>query len=375
MSERIRLAVIGAGHLGRIHARLAQQAPGFELVGMVDPMPEARRLAKAECHVPVLADYQELIGQIDAAVVATPTQFHHSVSLSLLSHGIHLMVEKPLATTLAEADEILAVAQQHGAMVQVGHIERFNPAWNQANVMPLVRQPKYIEASRCSGYTFRSTDIGVVLDLMIHDLDLALHFANSPVRRVQALGISVLGDHEDVAQARLEFANGCVANLSASRISYKPQRHMQVWSDQGCVTFDFATRTAVTVCPVTELLQREFDLDDIGPASRAHLKDHLFEDLFQLEHYAAAEQNALLEELNDFAASIREHKEPRVTGLQGRNVLAVAEQVLEAIQRHAWDGAAEGRTGPLAMPTAPILRGPHWSLGNSAPVERRREAG
>ncbi|HEY2761577.1 MAG TPA: Gfo/Idh/MocA family oxidoreductase, partial [Pirellulales bacterium] len=264
MDQKIRLAVIGAGHLGRIHARLAQQIPEFELVGVADPLHEARQLAEAECPVPVVADYREFLGRIDAAVVATPTRFHHAVSVSLLAQGIHVLIEKPLATSVAEADEILAAANQHGRIVQVGHIERFNPAWNRREVMPLVRQPKYIEASRCSGYTFRSTDIGVVLDLMIHDLDLALHFANSPVRHVQALGISVLGEHEDVAQARLEFANGCVANLSASRISFKQLRHMQVWSDQGCVTFDFATRAATTICPVTEVLQREFDLDDIG---------------------------------------------------------------------------------------------------------------
>ncbi len=154
MGERIRLAVIGAGYLGRIHARLASQVEGVELVAVVDPLPEARRLAQAECQAPVLADYHELIGRIDAAVVATPTRFHHAVSLSLLEHGIHLLVEKPLATTVAEADEILAAAQQHGAIVQVGHIERFNPAWNQPAVWPMVREPKYIEASRTSGYTF-----------------------------------------------------------------------------------------------------------------------------------------------------------------------------------------------------------------------------
>jgi predicted dehydrogenase len=374
MSQPLRMAVIGAGHLGRIHAQLVQQLPDVELIGIADPLPEARRLAQAECNAPVLADYRDLLGHIDAAVVATPTRFHRDVSLSLLEHGAHLLVEKPLASSLAQADEILAAAQSHSRIVQVGHIERFNPAWNQAKVLPLVRQPKYIEASRCSGYTFRSTDIGVVLDLMIHDLDLALHFAHSPVRRVQALGVSVLGDHEDVAQARLEFVNGCVANLSASRISYKPLRHMQVWSDQGCVTFDFATRAATAVCPVTELLQREFDLDDVGPEARAHLKDHLFQDLFQVEHYDGAEQNALLEELKDFTSSIRQQREPRVTGQQGRDVLAVAEQVLQAIQQHAWDGDSGGRIGPMAMPTAPILRGPHWTLRSPAD-QRRREAG
>jgi predicted dehydrogenase len=346
-----------------------------ELIGVADPMPEARRLAQAECTAPVLADYHDLIGHIDAAVVATPTRFHHNVSLSLLAHGIHLLVEKPLATTVAEADEMLAAAQQHGATVQVGHIERFNPAWNQPSVYPLVREPKYIEASRCSGYTFRSTDIGVVLDLMIHDLDLALNFANSPVQSVQALGISVMGENEDVAQARLEFANGCVANLSAARISYQPTRSMQVWSDQGCVNLDFANRTAVVVRPVSELLQREFDVDDVGPEVRTHLKDHLFEDLLPLERFEAPAVNALLEEQNDFAASIHEHREPRVTGQQGRAVLAVAEQILQAIARHRWDGQSGSRIGPLAMPTPPILRGPHWSQPADKQPHRRREAG
>ncbi len=375
MSERIRLAVIGAGYLGRIHARLAGQAQGVELVGVVDPLPEARRLAQAECQAPVLADYHDLIGQIDAAVIATPTRLHHGVSLALLEHGIHLLVEKPLATSVTEADELLEAAKRHGALVQVGHIERFNPAWNQPAVLPMVREPKYIDAARYSGYTFRSIDIGVVLDLMIHDLDLALHFANSPVRSVQALGISVMGDHEDVAQARLEFANGCVANLSAARISYQPARTMQVWSEHGCVGLDFTSRVATVVRPVTELLQREFDVDDVGPEVRSHLKDHLFEDLLPLERHEAPAINAILEELNDFAASIREHREPRVTGQQGRDVLAVAEQILQAIDEHAWDGQPGGRIGPLATPTPPILRGPHWNRPSIEQPHRHREAG
>jgi predicted dehydrogenase len=149
---------------------------------------------------------------------------------------------------------------------------------------------------------------------------------------------------------------------------------MQVWSERGCVSLDFASRAAATVRPVTELLQREFDLDDISPETRTHLKEHLFEDLLQLERCEAAEKNALLEELNDFAASIHEEREPRVTGQQGRDVLAVAEQILEAIDRHQWDGNSDGRIGPLAMPAAPILRGPHWSRPLDVP-QRRREAG
>jgi predicted dehydrogenase len=374
MSERIRLAVIGAGHLGRIHAKLARQIDEIEFIGVVDPLPEARRLAEADGSTPVLANYQDLIGKVDAAVVATPTQFHHAVALDLLNHGIHLLVEKPLATTVAEADEMVNAAEQRGIILQVGHIERFNPAWNQPEVAPLVREPKYIEAARCSGFTFRSTDIGVVLDLMIHDLDLILHFANAPVRNVHALGISVMGDHEDVAQARLEFANGCVANVSASRVSFKPLRVMQVWSERGCVSLDFATRCAVTVHPVNEILQREFDLDDIGPETREHLKTHLFEDLLQLERHEAKEQNALLEEIKHFADCVRNLRAPRVTGQQGRDVIVVAERILSAIAAHCWDGTRAGRIGPHATPSLPILRGPHWPRPTEVP-QQRREAG
>ncbi len=162
--------------------------------------------------------------------------------------------------------------------------------------------------------------------------------------------------------------------LRASRVSYKPLRQMQVWSERGCVTLDMANRTAAAVRPVSELLQREFDLDDVGPDARAHLKDHLFEDLLQLERFEAPEKNALLEELNDFATSIREHREPRVTGQQGREVLAVAEQILEAIHQHRWDGRADGRNGPHVMPASPILRGPHWPRPIDMP-QLRREAG
>jgi predicted dehydrogenase len=375
MSEKIRLGVIGAGHLGRIHAKLARQVEEVELVAVVDPSPEARRLCEADGSTPVLSDYHDLLGKLDAAIVATPTRFHHAVSLDLLERGIHLLVEKPLATSVAEADEMLEVATRRGAILQVGHIERFNPAWNQPAVAPLVREPKYIEASRCSGFTFRSTDIGVVLDLMIHDLDLILYFANSPVQHVQALGISVMGHNEDVAQARLEFANGCVANVSASRVSYKPQRVMQVWSEHGCVSLDFATRSAITVHPVNEIVQREFDLDDINPETRDHLKTHLFEDLLQLERHEAKEQNALLDEIQDFADCVRHSRTPKVTGRQGRDVLAVAERILQSIDLHCWDGNRGGRVGPHAAPAIPILRGPHWPRKAADAPERRREAG
>ncbi len=202
----LRVAVIGAGHLGRIHARIAAGLDDIELVAVADPVAACRDAAAAESKTESVADYRELIGEIDAAIVATPTNTHHTVGIELLSSGIPLLIEKPLANHTAAADDLVNLARKQGLVLQVGHVERFNPAlaWAASEV----HDPKYIEATRTSGYSFRSTDIGVVLDVMIHDLDIVLALAGSTVTNVEALGISVLGGHEDMATARLTFASG-----------------------------------------------------------------------------------------------------------------------------------------------------------------------
>ena len=168
--RRLRLAVVGVGHLGRIHARLALGLENVELAAVVDPLEANRFQVAVDCGAQALADHRELIGRVDAAVIATPTRFHHQVGMDLLSHGVHLLIEKPLAGSLAEAEELAAEAQRRGLVLQVGHVERFNPAWSAA--LPHLRDPKYIEAVRCGPFSFRSTDIGAVLDIMVHDLDL-----------------------------------------------------------------------------------------------------------------------------------------------------------------------------------------------------------
>jgi predicted dehydrogenase len=369
----LRVAVIGAGHLGRIHARLLKQVDAVELVAIVDPVEAARKQAEAECGAPVFADCRVLIGQIDAAVVATPTVHHHSVGVELLRSGVHLLIEKPIASTLAEANELVAAARASGAILQVGHIERFNPALS--SIAGQVGSPKYIQTSRMSGYTFRSTDIGVVLDLMIHDIDLVLALTKSSVQKVEALGISVMGGHEDVAQARLTMASGCIANLTASRVSYRPERVMQVWSSECFAAIDFSTRAATIIRPCQELVRRELNVNSLPAERKLHLKDHLFEELLPTSTYQPDATNALLEELKDFAESIRHGHEPRVTGESGRDALAVAEQILGKIESHAWSGDTEGPIGPLLTPAPSILKGPHWSrdrLASDAP--RRKEA-
>jgi predicted dehydrogenase len=375
--KTVKLAVIGCGHLGRIHARLLENVEGAELVAVADPAAESRRLAATETKVPAVADYRELIGLVDAAIVATPASLHHAIGMDLLRHGIHLLIEKPLAVNVAEAEELVWGANWYGAVLQVGHIEQFNPALSR--VRPLMQDPRLIEAARTGGYTFRSTDIGVVLDLMIHDLDIALSIARSPVRSVAATGLSVMGEHEDVAQARIEFASGCVANLSASRVSYRARREMQIWSEHGQVEIDFATRRTIAVEPDDALLDFDFHERDLTAGERQRLQKALFEELLPAREQEAPAQNALVEEQQNFVESIVTGREPRVTGKQGLAAIAVAEQILTRIADHQWQIGRAEQAGSLrlfAPPSEPrILRGPHWDKLAREAIVHRKEAG
>jgi predicted dehydrogenase len=372
----LNIAVVGAGHLGRIHARLLREIPEVELAGVVDPLAAARDKVAADCHTTAYADHRQLIGRVDAAVIATPTQHHHAVALDFLRAGTPLLIEKPLAADLAEADELVLAAQRSGAILQVGHIERFNPAFVAA--APRVGRPRYVDAVRASTYTGRSTDIGVVYDLMIHDIDLVLSLVDAPLVSVQALGVAVLGRHEDAAQARLEFANGCVANLSASRVSFAsaPRRQMSLWSEQGFAAIDFGTRSVQVVTPCDAVCERAYDYNALLPDEKAVFKDRLFTDVLRVEPVAVEERNALRDELIDFVDSVTHRRSPRVTGAAGRDAVAVAEAVLASIRAHHWDGRGGNLIGPLAAPAPAVLRGPHWDVASQpSPPPARREAG
>ncbi len=280
---RARIAVIGAGHLGRIHARLLAEMSHVELTGVVDPVPAARDKVAADHGTRAFADHGELVGRIDGAVIATPTRAHHAVALDFLRHGVPVFIEKPMAADLVEADDLVRASRVHGAVVQVGHIERFNPAFTAAAAH--IDRARYIESVRASTFTGRSTDIGVVYDLMIHDIDLSLALAGSNVTRVSALGVALLGRHEDVAQARLEFENGCVAHLSASRASFAaaPRRQMQVWSEAGFAAIDFGDRSAHVVRPSESVREHRFDYESLDAGERAGFKDRLFSELLPVE--------------------------------------------------------------------------------------------
>ncbi len=225
---RLRLAVIGVGHLGKEHARILSGLPGVELVGVADVNAAQAETVAQRCGTRAFGDYRSLLPLVDAAVVVVPTFQHHAVAADFLRRGIPILVEKPLAADVTQAAELVELARRQAVVLQVGHIERFNPAFEELTRRPF--RPRFVSCERIGPFTGRSTDIGAVLDLMIHDLDLLLALVQCPVREVEALGLSVLGGHEDVAQARLLFENGCVANLSVSRVSAAAVRRMQMWA-------------------------------------------------------------------------------------------------------------------------------------------------
>lgn len=371
--NKLRVAVVGAGRLGGFHAQKLAALDDVELVAVADPSEDARNRVAAQCRARAVADFREVLGAVDAAVVAVPTRMHHAVGMELLGRGVHCLIEKPLAATLAEADDLVAAARRGRALLQVGHVERFNPAIQSA--APHVRNPKYIEAVRASGFTFRSTDIGAVLDLMIHDIDLVLSLVRAPVRRVEALGLSVLGGHEDVANARIEFATGCVASLSASRVSYEAVRRMHVWAPRGFASIDFATRKTRIVRPSEALLLREFDVDRLAADDVENLKTRLAEVHLPQEDIEAAAVDALALEIRDFVDSIRQGRPPRVSGQQGRDAVALADEILAKIASHAWDDQPDGLVGPMAAPGPSVIPAPHWHFAPRPSADRRKAAG
>lgn len=367
--SRIAIAVIGGGHLGRIHTRLLQLHPDVELLGVVDPSPAAREQIAAEFGVPTFTHHDHAAHRIKAAILATTTDLHHSVGCDLLARGIHLFVEKPLTTSVALADEMIDLAHRHGLVLQAGHVERFNPAWRA--VARQLHRPRFIEATRTSSYTFRSTDIGVVLDLMIHDLDLIVATVRSEVVAIDAVGATIFGPHEDMAYAHLRFANGCVANLKASRTSFQSQRSMQVLTERAYVDLNFASGTARIIRPSKDLMRGRINVHGLPLEQREILKSNLFTDLLPLEDVRVEPGNAIQEEQREFVTCIREGRAPSVTGEHARDCLAIAEQILAQIKHPPTH--RDPRLGPT-RDDPQLLTAPQWHQPDtgSPPGEKRR---
>jgi len=302
----VRAVVVGVGHLGKHHARILASLPGVTLAGVVDIDAERAGQVAAERGTSAYADVGQVPGPIDVAVVAVPTESHARIAYGLLESGVHTLVEKPITQTVAEADALIAMARSRGVVLAVGHSERFNPAVLAAR--PHLKDPRFIEVHRLGQLPGRSLDIDVVLDLMIHDLDLILSLVPSEVEGVEAVGVPVLTPRIDIANARLRFANGCIANLTASRISREPVRKIRFFQQDAYVSIDTAAREV----EMWRLVPQPTGVPTIGGG--------------KLE---VAGDEALKGELEDFLGAVRDGRAPAVTGQQGRAALALATRIVE----------------------------------------------
>lgn len=335
----LRMAVIGVGHLGKEHARIVAGLPETKLVGVVDVNPDQAKSVADRLGTQAFADYRELFDKIDAASIVVPTSLHESVAAQFLSRGIPVLVEKPLAPARSAADLLVSLSHKHNTILQVGHIERFNPAFEAAVGKSL--QPRLIRAERLGPFSGRSTDTGVIMDLMIHDLDLILALVGKPVSSVEATGIRVFGTHEDIAQARIRFAGGCVAEVLASRAHPTPSRQMHVWGAGGYGHLDFGQRKATFVEPGAEVKSNGLNPAHLDPESRSKLREELFTRHLPTTSVEGQTQDQLTAELKHFVHCVQTKTQPRVNGEQARDAIVLAERILQAMDQHSWTHAGE----------------------------------
>ncbi len=302
----LRVAAIGVGHLGRHHARILSTLPGATLVGVADVKPARAAEISAAHGTRPFTDYRDLVGQVDAVSIAVPTEAHLEVASAFLDRGIPVLVEKPLARSVEEADRLIALAASRGTVLAVGHTERFNPAVAVAS--RLLQDPRFIEVHRLGTFPERSLDIDVVFDLMIHDLDVVLSIVRSPVASVEAVGVPVLTGRIDIANARLRFENGCIANITASRISRDRVRKIRFFQPDAYLSVDYAAQEV----EVYRLVR--------GDGARPGIEGGKLD---------VPREEPLVRELADFLGAIREGRPPLVTGHDGRRALELAERIVE----------------------------------------------
>jgi len=324
---KLRVAVVGAGEFGRNHARVYREMDSVELIAVVDQNAARAQTIAQEFGTQAFKRIEDLQGVVDAATVAVPTVAHAEVGCRLMAMGVDLLVEKPMAASVAEADALLDAAQRHERILQVGHVERFNPA--VIAVEPIVNRPLFFEVHRLGVFTPRSLDVEVIYDLMIHDLDILLALVQEPITEVKAVGIPVLTDKVDIAHARLEFAGGAVANVTASRVSTERVRKMRFFQQHEYISLDYARRDALRV-----------GVKKPGPQPE-----------FAFEKLAAPAVEPLRAELEAFAAAVRSRVAPRTDGFAGRAALDLAGRVMESIREH------DERVQPVGKGTVGKARG------------------
>lgn len=321
----LKVGIFGAGHLGKIHMQQWKEIAGVELVGFFDPNDDNAASAIAQYQVPRYTDLEQLMYAVDAVDIVSPTTTHHEIAKICLLNGKHVFVEKPLAHTLEQAQELVKLVNEANVKCQVGHVERYNPAFLALGSHPL--QPMFIEAHRLAQFNPRGTDVAVILDLMIHDIDIVLHLVKSPVRRISASGVSVISETADIANARIEFDNGCVANLTASRISLKKMRKMRLFQRDAYIGIDFLEKK-------TEVIRLK------EPGMAAGMLDFPLEigngqkKIISVQMPEVEDSNAIRAELADFVNAIRQDRPATVSVYDGFQAMDVAHQVMKKMSLH-----------------------------------------
>jgi len=317
----LNVGVIGAGHLGKIHLRLLNQSEHYNLIGFYDSNPDYAQKISQEFGYTVFNSIEELIAQTDVIDIVTPTLSHFETAKKVIEAGKHVFIEKPITNTVEEAEDLVKLAKKHQVKGQVGHVERFNPAFQAVSHM--IDEPMFIEAHRLAEFNPRGTDVPVVLDLMIHDIDAILSVVKSDVKKINASGVSVISETPDICNARIEFENGCVANLTASRISLKQMRKARFFQRDAYISVDFLEKNCEVV-KMKEAPENPGDFDMILQNAEG-IKKQIYFDNPDVE-----ENNAILDELETFADAINNNTTPKVTLEQGTKALQVAKQVIES---------------------------------------------
>jgi len=339
-----RVAVVGAGRMGKLHARVLSEMESAELTCVVDTNPAAADAVARQRSCRALRDPAEAVALVDAAIIAVPTGAHVAAAAPFVRAGKCVLIEKPFTDNVADGEALLALAARTGASVQVGHTERFNPA--VLAIRKYAIRPKFIEAHRISPFTFRSADVGVVHDMMIHDLDLVLMLAGGQVESLHAVGVNVIGRCEDICNARLLFDNGCVANVTASRLAIKTERKMRIFSEEAYLSVDYARKVGLVVKKSENLdliqMARQLDVDDI--AELAGSVDYT--KLLKVEELRPDETTEpLRRQAEAFRRTVVEGAPPVVSAADGLAAVRLADRIVESVKQHRWDGPASPREG------------------------------
>ncbi len=325
MTEKVKVGLFGVGHLGKIHAKLISEIPGFEWVGFFDPSDEAAFYAESNFTINRISSAEQLIEMSDAIVIASPTATHHEIATLALKNGKHVFVEKPLAENTFQASELAAIASEKDVKVMVGHVERYNPALLALNLNDV--KPLFIEVHRLAQFNPRGTDVSVVYDLMIHDLDIILGLVNAEVESVSASGVSIVSKSADIANARIEFSNGCVANVTASRISMKNMRKMRIFQPDAYLSVDFLKGKS-DVIKITDKQDGEnspgIEIDLSGTKK-----------LLTMETLGKQDVNAIKMELEIFLDCIVNNKPVPVSAVDGFKAMQLAERILNAVESNS----------------------------------------